>query len=44
MRKISFIEAMGASFHGLVDEVKGLFGSFLSEMEIDHGSFELAVS
>jgi hypothetical protein len=43
VRKISLIEYTVKSSHGIVYNVVGIFGPFIGELEISHGSFKLTV-
>jgi hypothetical protein len=44
VRKISLIEYTVKSFHSIVYDFIGVFGPLVGEVEIDHGSFQLAMA
>jgi hypothetical protein len=44
VRKISLIEYTVKSFHGMLYDFVSIFCSFISELEVTHGGFKLAVT
>ena len=43
VRKISLIEYTVKSFHGIVNDVVSILGSFVGELKVAHGGFKLTM-